>query len=189
MLFLIAVAALVVSLFTLQTTSRVATSDFIASQQVKSNSMLLTATLMSIGYKVAYSRVYPKYKDKALALIHHEKQIISEFLNSPSRIAYLMFVSKKSRAATNGEPWRVFGLLLQEITITDDLEEAGRNAINALNLLVGMTESDIEEVSSSVSDLPQAFASIKKALEEDTLLKAYSSWLREQGQTSRSTGP
>lgn len=166
----ISLAALILSVCAMRTTRRIATSDFRAAQQVKSFSMRLSAALISLVYKAAS---HTAIRPDGVPDMHREKQTISEFLNSPSGLAYLMFVAQKSRVATDAEPWRSFAWKLNNITTTNDPSHAARVAIEVLNLLFEVTESDIEDMSNSVSDLPRAFASIQEVLQEDPLLKAF----------------
>ena len=174
----IALCALVASVWAVIAVRKHATSDFVAAQRVKTESLQLVATLVSIVNKAATYRarslpVLGGTEDIEPVDLGPEIRSIADFLNSPTSMAYLIHSTKKSlEASKEEEPWRVFHLQLSRIVTARDPRVAAGIAAEILALLKEMTESDFEEVSRSIDNLPRVLGGLKTVLEEDQIISA-----------------
>ena len=165
----ISISALVISIYSTRQTKELATSDFSVSQHVKSDTIKLTATLISLMYKGANSADKPPPDSVDIS---HEKKMISKFLTSPTSISYYLFGNEKGQeAGQKPEDWRTFVLRLNNILSTDNPMQAAIQAARVLDMLVEVNEDVLLDMSESLSDLSNSVTKIKKIVENDMILE------------------
>lgn len=164
---------------------RLSSSDYRATQQVKSDTARLLATLRSLMYKGALSRTESQDFD-----ISPEKAVIAEFLTSQTGFAYRSLVYEKhSKAEAEGrkeEPWRLFFLYLAELSNSDDAYSAACRAADVELLFDQLTENDISKIAEFNSDLVKAIANNPKSRDGDPVIKAIVESQRERSELNSS---
>lgn len=154
------VIAIVVSVcgfyFTIQTKRTLSSSDYRLSQEVKSDTASLIATLRSVITKGSYAKLGKP------ADIDLEKKRIDEFLNSPTGLAYYSWAAVKSRNASKGagEYWRTFFPHLSELTMSTDSHEIVWHASELEKMLVSLEKRDLETIINYNADLTKMIDSV-----------------------------
>jgi hypothetical protein len=199
----LAVLALFIGIYAAVVTQRVATSGFQSAEKVKSDTANLLAAFRGIMIKAAlYSQQDPKTRDdeKRSGYIDNrpEKSAIQTFLNSPTAIAYYAFIADRSRKAREtgkeGEDWRLFFLLLVQLLHNDNTYSAGLLAGKIEKMFDGVSDDDLEMMSSGLEDLVGSIKRIARERQNDVLIsvfvdrkksvpdfKSFVAFIREQG--------
>jgi hypothetical protein len=126
---------------------------------------------------VLYSQQDKSRRDDATAPeyidIRPEKTALQAFLNSPTAVAYYVFVAEKSRQASEAgrkeEVWRTFFLRLGQLLNTANQYEAAQQAAQLEKMFDTITDKDIEEMSDSLEDLVSSIKSMMKARPYDPI--------------------
>lgn len=151
---------------------QISSSDYRATEGVKSDTAKLLSTLRSIMHKGALSSTTAKNVD-----ISPEKEVITEFLNSQTGFAYYSWVDEKSSRAEadgrKGESWRLFFLYLVELSNSDDAYTAAHRAADVELLFDQLTENDMAKIAEFNSDLVNAIAKNSKNREGNVVIKVF----------------
>ena len=185
----ISVSAVIISIATALysgfLSKRISSSDYKATEEVKSDTARLLSALRSLMHKGALLSSTSKHID-----ISPEKTVISEFLNSQTGFAYYSWVDEKSSKAEaegrKGESWRVFFLYLVEISNSDNAYWAARRAADVELLFDQLTENDITKIAEFNSDLIKAIAKNSKNREGNVVIKALVESQRERSKENSS---
>jgi len=154
-------------------------SDYKASEQVKSDTARLLSTLRSFMHKGVLSSTTKKEIN-----IEPEKEAISKFMNSQTGFAYYSWVDEKSAQAEQegkkGESWRVFFLYLSELANSDSPYAASRRAADVELMFDDLTESDVAKIADFNADLIEAISKNSKNREGNVVIKALVESQREK---------
>lgn len=150
---------------------RLATSDYKATEEVKSDTAKLLSALRSLMHKGALSTSSNRPVD-----LSPEQAVISNFLNSQTGFAYYSWIDEKSSRATaqgrREEPWRVFFLYLVELENADDAYSAARRAADVELIFDQLTEDDVAMIASFNEDLISAISKNSRNREGNIVVKA-----------------
>lgn len=155
------IVSVLIAIYVTRAHYKVSTSDYQAQQQVKSDTAILLSSLRSIMHKGAYATSTRDSVD-----ISSETKAISNFLTSPTGLAYYVWVDEQSseadRIGKTDEPWRLFFLYLAELSIATDAHPAARRAADVELMFYDLREEDIRQVSSYSANLMDLIASMSK---------------------------
>ncbi len=177
---LIALFALVLSVYSVRVANRIATSDFQTSQKVKSDVAQLVATLRSIMIKgVIYSQQAKDIRDDADHPEYISNRIdlenIEHFLHSTTALAFYSFVSERSKlaqeAGRKGENWRTFFLHMVTLSATQNQWLASKRAADLERMLDHLKENDFVTLSRYLEDIPNALEMLFQNREHDVILQ------------------
>jgi len=178
----IALIALFIGIYAAYVTERVATSGFQSAEKVKADTASFLAALRGIMIKAAlYTQQNPSTRDDEKKPdyidIKPEKAVIQTFLNSPTAIAYYVFVAEKSKKAREagkaGEDWRVFFLRIADLLRTDNTYSCGLQAARIEKLFDTVSDDDIESMSSHLEDLVGSVKGMLRDRQDDVLMNVF----------------
>jgi hypothetical protein len=159
----------------------IASSDFKAEEQVKSDTVKILAALRSIMQK--YALLFSGL-DATEIDFSKEKSVITDFLNSETGFAYYSWTEQKNTLAIEegkkGEPWRVFFYYLAEISVSKNICSAATRAADLELLLSDITNSDLIKISEFNSDLSKAIAMNFKNINGNPFINALISMAKER---------
>lgn len=175
---LISLIALLISIISARysdfVNKRLTSSDYKASERVKSDIVKLIVTLRSIMHK--YARYTYAKSPEGTIDISLEKRIINDFICSSTGLAFYSWVAQKSADANSsnnkGEPWRVFFMYLVDIIDSNNVIIASNFAANVELLIAKLTEEDIEKIIEFNLNLPKSIAKIIKNGGGDPIIQA-----------------
>jgi hypothetical protein len=170
---IISLIALIVSIITsivnFRRTQRYNTNDFKLSQKVKDETLELISTLRALQLKAIHSSQGVK-----TMTISNEKEKINSFLHSSTAFAFYVWVGQISKnAGKDPEEWRIFFLRLSEILSLDDIFSAGVKAAELEILFDRLSEKDFKNITSYLSNVPNALQKFKISREFDTAIHAF----------------
>ncbi|HAC62641.1 MAG TPA: hypothetical protein DCF68_03655 [Cyanothece sp. UBA12306] len=176
----IALFAVFISLQANFVAKQVATSDFQAVEQVKSETAQLISVLRALMIKgIVYSqqdkskRDNPKYE--RFVDTTPERDQIEAFMHSPTALAYYSYIAKRSKNAREArvkrEEWRAFFLQLAELRQISNPWLAARAAAKLEKLFDDLGDQQIKEIASNLNDLPRAISILFAEREHDVLVQ------------------
>ena len=185
----IAAIAICVSLYTLKkqdTLSRtLASSDFQATQKVKSDIAALIATLRAFVIKaqiINEDKLFNNPSKRTTTGISEDKEKLEDFLCSTTSFAlasWIMLLEKKSKKPLKEiQDWRTIALMLGYTLYSVEAYESGMWAQKSLCLLETLNKKDISQISELLDDLPKAIYTMNTNAEYDNALirGAKSAW-------------
>ena len=172
----ISLLALLASVFStylsVRTSTTLQSADYQAYQKFKADTTRLLSTFRSIIHKATLSTQGGEPLDFTT-----EKNYVNEFLSSTTAFAYHAWVAEKSKRATEagkqGEAWRVFFLQLVNLSRSDTPLKMGKIAADLELLFNSLSEEDLEEIATYLSDLPTGIRKVFEGREHDPLVQAF----------------
>ena len=172
----IALFAVIVSIFStyvsVRTSTTLQSADYQAYQKLKADTARLLSTLRSIIHKAALATQGGNAPD-----LSAEKEYVNEFLSTTTAFAYHGWVAEQSKRASEsgkkGEAWRIFFLQMAELSRADDPVKMGKIAADVELIFEDLSEEDLEQVASYLSDLPSGIRSFFEGREHDVLVQAF----------------
>lgn len=187
----IAAIAICVSLYTLKrqdASSRVlASSDFEATQKVKSDIAALIATLRTFVVKAQIlneDKLFNTPSKRTIAGISGDKEKLEEFLCGTTAFAlasWIMLLEEQSEKPLQEiQGWRTIALMLGYTLYSADSYESGMWAQKSLCLFETLNKEDITQISVLLNDLPAAIYTMNANAEYDNALikGAKSAWCK-----------
>jgi hypothetical protein len=178
----VAFIALFIGIYAAYVTERVAGSGFQSAERVKADTASLLAALRGIMVKAAlYTQQDPASRDDEKKPdyidVRPEKAVIQGFLNSPTAVAYYVFVAERSKNATKagkpGEEWRVFFLLIADLLRTSNTYSCGLQAAKIEKMFDTVSDDDIESMSSHLEDLVGSVKGMIRERQNDVLMSVF----------------
>ena len=155
-----------------RTSTLLQSADYQAYQKFKADTARLLSTFRSIIHKAALSTQGGEPLDLTM-----ERNYVNEFLSTTTAFAYHAWVAERSKRATQSgqqsEAWRVFFLQLVDLTRSENALKMGKIAADLELLFNGLSEEDLEEIASSLSDLPTGIRKFFEGRDHDTLVKVF----------------
>ena len=170
---LISTAAIIISIYSnnlvIKTTKEIATSEFRAVEQVKSDTVKLISAFRSLILKGVWATQGVKNQQ-----IEHELQIIREFMLGTTGLAYHSWVAHKSKVAgEKPEQWRTFYLQMSRLVATKNAYDAATIASKLEDLITKLDAQDFIKIASFLNDIPKLLEDLRVSRKEDVLIRAF----------------
>ena len=178
--------ALALLLGTIAVVITVSTSrgEFRAQETLREDLAKLAATL-----HVALNKSLIVRGDNVEVSFDKERDSIGGFLVSTSGFAMICWIGKKSaKAGKHREPWRSFILQLSHLSRGNDRETLSavqRSAVELIELLEELSESDVKEMASFLGDLGRSMTHYQSANTAHPVLEVH----RREAEEARSSAP
>ena len=147
---------------------KVTSSDYASSQRVKSETARLIAVLRSVVTKATYARLFKTKMD-----LSYERELINQFINSTTALAYYAWMGLKSEQAgvVAPEKWRLLFNHLSMLSRAEYPQKCVWLAVNVERMFNSLSEDDLSTIVGFNSDLRNAIANSKEGRGGDTLLE------------------
>jgi hypothetical protein len=154
---IISLLALLVSITSMYIVYTISKEDYKISQKIKSDIIILIATLKAIAMKSMFSTFQGNHK------INAEQKKILEFLHSTTGMLFYSLVAKKNQE--NKKEWKLLFIYFLQLLLCKDsnISEAGYIAVSALIILNTLNEDDIDYLTSQSRDIKLLIAKSNEA--------------------------
>lgn len=170
------VISLATAFYAASVSREVSSSDYGASQRVKSETARLLASLRSMVIKGVDAAIFKEDAD-----LSSERQSINEFINSPTAFAYYAWAGLKSDQAGKGVPekWRLLFRHLSMLSHSDDPQEYVQLAARTERMFDSLEEKDLNVIVRFNSDLIYGIANAKQGRTGAPLLETIHEMIQE----------